>query len=204
MSELNERSENFENEEIKQNMTSNFDDKKKKIFKEVYDWLESAIMAVIFVVLLFTFVGRTSVVSGQSMIQTLQNGEMLLISRLGGSFEQGDIVVATKPYSHNEPIIKRVIATEGQTVDIDFNKGLVYVNGDLLDEPYVNTPTNRRYDQRFPMIVPEGHIFLLGDNRNGSYDSRAEEIGFVDERYIMGKAYYRVLPFSRFSTLYDK
>ena len=138
------------------------------------------------------------------MIQTLQNGEMLLISRLGGSFEQGDIVVATKPYSHNEPIVKRVIAVEGQTVDIDFNKGLVYVNGDLLDEPYVNTPTNRRYDQRFPMIVPEGHVFLLGDNRNGSYDSRAEEIGFVDERYIMGKAYYRVLPFSRFSTLYDK
>lgn len=201
MSELNERSEN---EEVKQNITSNSDDKKKKIFKEVYDWLESAVMAVIFVVLLFTFVGRTSVVSGESMIQTLQNGEMLLISRLGGSFEQGDIVVATKPYSHNEPIVKRVIAVEGQTVDIDFNKGLVYVNGDLLDEPYVNTPTNRRYDQRFPMIVPEGHVFLLGDNRNGSYDSRAEEIGFVDERYIMGKAYYRVLPFSRFSTLYDK
>ena len=201
MSELNERSEN---EEVKQNITSNSDDKKKKIFKEVYDWLESAVMAVIFVVLLFTLVGRTSVVSGESMIQTLQNGEMLLISRLGGSFEQGDIVVATKPYSHNEPIVKRVIAVEGQTVDIDFNKGLVYVNGDLLDEPYVNTPTNRRYDQRFPMIVPEGHVFLLGDNRNGSYDSRAEEIGFVDERYIMGKAYYRVLPFSRFSTLYDK
>ena len=196
MSEINERPENPEVEKPSE-------DKKKKIFKEVYDWLESAVMAVIFVVLLFTFIGRTSVVSGKSMIQTLQNGEMLVISRLGGQFEQGDIVVATKPYSHNEPIIKRIIATEGQTVDIDFNKGLVYVNGDLLDEPYVNTPTNRKYDQKFPVIVPEGHVFLLGDNRNGSYDSRAEEIGFVDERYIMGKAYFRVLPFDKFTALYN-
>jgi len=175
-----------------------------RIFKELYDWMESAVMAVIFVVLLFTFAVRTSVVSGESMIKTLDSGDMLLISRLGFSAKQGDIVVATKPYSDNEPIIKRVIATGGQTIDIDFEEGVVYVNGEALDEPYTNTPTNRSYDMEFPLTVPEGYLFLMGDNRNGSYDSRAEDIGLVDERYIMGKAYFRILPFSDFTSLYDK
>jgi len=125
---------------------------------------------------------------------------MLLVSRLGFDSEPGDIVVATKPYSHNEPIIKRIIATGGQTVDINFEEGTVYVNGEALDEDYTNTPTNRYYDMKFPLTVPEGYVFLLGDNRNGSYDSRAEEIGLVDERYIMGKVYFRIMPFSQFKS----
>lgn len=174
--------------------------KRDRLFKELYDWVESGVFAIIFVVLLFTFVAKTSVVNGRSMYDTLDNGDMLVVSRLGGDFKYGDIVVATKPYSHNEPIIKRVIATEGQTVDIDFEQGVVFINGEMIEEPYVNTPTNRSFDMEFPVIVPEGHLFLMGDNRNNSYDSRAEEIGFVDERYIMGKAYARVLPFNRFCT----
>lgn len=172
--------------------------KRDRVFKELYDWVESGVFAIIFVVLLFTFVAKTSVVSGRSMYDTLDSGDMLIVSRLGGDFKYGDIVVATKPYSHNEPIIKRVIATEGQTVDIDFDEGVVYINGEKIDEPYAHTPTNRDYDMEFPVIVPDGHLFLMGDNRNNSYDSRAEEIGFVDERYIMGKAYLRVMPFDRF------
>ena len=174
--------------------------KRDRLFKEIYEWTESAVMAVIVVVLLFTFVGRTSVVSGKSMVPTFASGDMLLVSRLGFNSEPGDIVVATKPYSHNEPIIKRVIATGGQTVDINFEEGIVYVNGEALDEDYTNTPTNRHYDMKFPLTVPEGYVFLLGDNRNNSYDSRAEEIGLVDERYIMGKVYFRVMPFSKFTS----
>jgi len=174
--------------------------KRDRWFKEIYDWTESAVMAVIVVVLLFTFVGRTSVVSGKSMVPTFASGDMLLVSRLGFDSEPGDIVVATKPYSHNEPIIKRIIATGGQTVDINFEEGTVYVNGEALDEDYTNTPTNRYYDMKFPLTVPEGYVFLLGDNRNGSYDSRAEEIGLVDERYIMGKVYFRIMPFSQFKS----
>lgn len=170
--------------------------RRDRIFKELYEWVESAVLAVVFVVLLFTFVARTSVVSGQSMIQTLQNGDMLVISRLGFSAQPGDIVVATKPYYANEPIVKRVIATGGQSVDIDFTEGVVYVNGEALDERYTNTPTNRQYDVDFPITVPEGYLFLMGDNRNGSLDSRSTEIGLVDERYILGKAYWRVFPFS--------
>ena len=171
-------------------------------FVELYEWIESAVLAVVFVILLFTFGARTSVVSGSSMIDTLHDGDMLFISRWGFSAVQGDIVVVTKPYEDNEPIIKRIVATEGQRVDIDFVEGTVYVNGEALDEPYTHTPTNRHYDMEFPLTVPEGHVFVMGDNRNGSYDSRASEIGFVDTRYVLGKAYLRVFPFDALGTVH--
>ncbi|MFV0497756.1 MAG: signal peptidase I [Candidatus Fimivivens sp.] len=176
--------------------------RRDRIFKELYEWVESAVFAVVCVVLLFTFIARTSVVSGESMIETLHDGDMLIISRLGLSAEPGDIVVATKPYYANEPIVKRVIATGGQRVDIDFTEGIVYVNGEALDERYTNTPTNRQYDMDFPLTVPEGYLFLMGDNRNGSLDSRSTDIGLVDERYVLGKAYFRVFPLPSLGTLY--
>ena len=93
------------------------------------------------------------------------------------------------------PIIKRVIATGGQTVDINFDRGVVFVDGEQLDESYVNTPTNVSYDVQFPVTVPEGSVFCLGDNRNHSYDSRASEIGMIDERYVLGKVLWRIFPF---------
>lgn len=172
-------------------------EKKKHTFRELYDWTESVVTAVVVVVLLFTFVARTSIVSGESMNHTLEEGDMLIISRLGG-VEQGDIVVATKPYSGGEPIIKRVIATGGQTVNINFDLGVVFVDGEMIEETYVNTPTNVSYDMEFPVTVPEGSVFCLGDNRNHSYDSRATEIGMIDERYILGKVLLRVFPFGSF------
>lgn len=174
----------------------------RRFFAEAYDWCESMVLAMVCVVLLFTFGVRSAAVSGESMIDTLQHGDMLFISRLGYSASPGDIVVSTKPYYQNEPIVKRIIANGGQTVDIDFDAGVVYVNGEPLDEPYTHTPTNLEYDMEFPLTVPEGYLFLMGDNRNGSLDSRASEIGLVDERYIMGKAYFRIWPLDQMGSPY--
>ena len=119
---------------------------KKARFSEICDWVESIVTAVVAVVLLFTFVARTSVVSGISMERTLQDGDLLVVTRLGNEAAAGNIVVLTKPYSHGEPLIKRVIATEGQTVDINFKLGVVFVNGEMIEERYVNSPTNVFYD----------------------------------------------------------
>jgi len=166
---------------------------KKTRFNGLCEWVESVVAAVVAVVLLFTFAARTSVVSGISMERTLQNGDLLLITRLGDEAAAGNIVVITKPYSHGEPLIKRVIATEGQTVDINFNLGVVFVNGEMIEETYVNCPTNVSYDMKFPATVPEGCVFCMGDNRNDSYDSRAAEIGMIDKRYILGRVAVRLM-----------
>jgi len=137
------------------------------------------------------------VVSGPSMNQTLVNGDYLLLINniLYTQPKQGDVVVAAKEsFKNGEPIIKRVIATEGQWVDIDFETGIVYVNGNALDEPYVNTPTNLYEGVEFPLMVDEGCIFVMGDNRNESKDSRSPEIGLIDQREILGKAIFLFLP----------
>lgn len=155
----------------------------------------SLILAV--VLLLFTFVFRLVRVSGPSMFDTLVDGDSLLL--LNNTFysepKQGDIVVVyLDEFRGGEAIIKRVIATEGQTVDIDFDRSIVYVNGEAIDEPYVNTPTNRSEGVAFPIVVKKGTVFLMGDNRNSSLDSRSPEIGLVDKRSIVGKAMLLLVP----------
>ncbi len=147
--------------------------------------------------LVFMLLFRIVVVSGPSMKQTLLHGDYLLL--INNIFyqepKQGDIVVVGKEaYKDGEPIIKRVIATEGQWVDIDFAAGVVYVNGTALDEPYTNTPTNLDEGVSFPLQVRDGCVFVLGDNRNESKDSRSLEIGQVDKREILGKAIFLFLP----------
>ena len=168
--------------------------KQRVITRELFDWVESGIIAVVAVVLIFTFVARLAGVSGESMMPTLQDGERLVVTRMGYHPRQGDIVVVARPSGHGEPIIKRIIATGGQMLRIDFEEGVVYVDGIQLDEPYTATPTNRHYGTDFsvPTVIPQGHIFVLGDNRNASLDSRAPEIGMVDNRYIMGNVIYRI------------
>ena len=160
-------------------------------------YLHDFISWLIVIMMVFLLIFRIIVVSGGSMNQTLQHGDYLLL--LNNVFykepKQGDIVVFSKDaFKEGEPVIKRLIATEGQWVDIDFDAGIVYVNGNPLDEPYINTPTFLEEGVSFPLMVEEGCVFVLGDNRNSSKDSRSPEIGQVDRREILGKAIFLFLP----------
>ena len=171
--------------------------KKRKIRRrrsETFDWVQSVVMALLVCVMLFTFCVRIIRVQGGSMLNTLHEGDRLIVSNLLYSPEAGDIVVLRKQSFSDYPIVKRIIATEGQTVDIDFDLGVVKVDGKVLEEKYALEPINKRIDYTEPVIVPEGCVFVLGDNRNASTDSRDDRIGCVDVRYIMGKAHFIILP----------
>jgi signal peptidase I len=165
--------------------------------QEAYDWITCVVSALVCAILIFVFVGRIIGVSGDSMKNTLLDGERIVISNLFYKPKQGDIVVLNKYSFLDEPIVKRVIAVEGQTVDIDFDTGEVRVDGELLHEDYIAAATHRFYDVTFPQTVPEGCVFVMGDNRNASNDSRNSELGMVDRRCIMGKAYMILLPISK-------
>ncbi len=178
---------------------------KLTFLSELYDWLEVIVLSTGFVMLLFTFVMRLAIVDGNSMLQTLHDGEMLIISDLMYEPENNDIIVFNSP-NFSEPIVKRIIATEGQTVDIDFDTWTVTVwtsstEKKVLNEYYVNKVEGakmKKADVTFPVTVPEGYVFVMGDNRNDSLDSRNSTIGFVDERYILGEVKLRLFPFNKF------
>ena len=169
---------------------------KKEEGRDLYEWVQALVCSVLAVVLLFTFVIRLIGVDGHSMVPTLQDGDRLLVlnAMLDNDYEYGDIVVLRKDTFLEEPIVKRVIATEGQTVDIDFVSGAVYVDGELLEEDYINEPTYVEEGTEFPLTVPEGSIFVMGDNRNHSSDSRSSDLGTVDTRYVIGKAVFLLFP----------
>ena len=166
---------------------------KKTIMLYLHDLVY--MLAIIMVVFLLLF--RIVIVSGSSMYSTLWNGDWLLVtgSVLYHDPQPGDIIVASKDsFNDGEPIIKRVIATEGQTVDIDFAAGIVYVDGIALTEDYTYTPTNIQEGITFPIQIAEGCIFAMGDNRNGSRDSRHPDIGMIDTREVLGKAIFLIFP----------
>ncbi len=162
----------------------------------VYEWVEAGLLAAIVVLLVFTCLLRTATVSGPSMSPTLQSGDRVLILQLGcHDPDYGEIVVIDRTPAGQPPIIKRVIGKAGDIIDIDFHAGEVWRNGALLEEPYIREPTLTRWDVQFPLEVPEGHLFVMGDNRNRSADSRSSQIGLVDVRRVMGKAVFRFYPF---------
>jgi len=167
---------------------------------ETYDWIQCLVSALLICVLVFAFFVRIIGIKGSSMVPTFENRDSVIISNLFFTPQYGDVVVLRKDTFQKEPIIKRVIATEGQTIDIDFNAGIVYVDGKALDEPYVNSPTNNQLDFTGKVTVPENCVFVMGDNRNDSTDSRSSLIGCVDKRYIMGKVLLRILPLNKFGT----
>ena len=165
--------------------------------KEIYDWIQCLMVALIICVLLFIFFVRIIDVSGTSMNPTLLNGDKMLVSDLFYRPKAGDVVVfKTDSYDPNKALVKRVIATGGQEINIDFDNGIVYVDGEPIQEDYINELTNTKLDFIGPQTVPEGCVFVMGDNRNASTDSRKKEIGMVDERMILGKVYCVLFPLS--------
>lgn len=176
----------------------------KYIKQEKLSWQQSAVMymhdliyMLITIMVLFLLVFRVIIVSGSSMYSTLIDGDYLLLvsNQFYRNLQYGDIVVASKKdFDNGAPIIKRVIATEGQTVDIDFEQGVVFVDGQALQEDYTYTPTNIDEGTRFPLTVEQDCVFVMGDNRNRSLDSRSTEIGQIDKREILGKAIFLLLP----------
>ena len=172
-------------------------EKKESIGKSVLLYVHDLAYLVAIMMLVFLLLFRIVVVSGPSMQNTLVDGDYLLL--LSGIWyqdpQQGDIIVASKDsFENGVPIVKRVIAVEGQEVDIDFGNGIVYVDGQALDEPYITAPTHLAEGMEFPLIVSEGCVFVLGDNRPVSCDSRNPRVGLLDKREILGKAIFLFLP----------
>ncbi len=182
-------------------MSDKNENKAKKSGREIIEWADSVAISVLCVVLLFTFVFRMVGVKGTSMQDTLQSGDKVIIYNLFYTPKAGDIVVISRADliegdgNVAEPIIKRVIATEGQTIYFDFDSGAVYVDGQKLDEPYIKDKTiPGRIPMDNPYTVPAGHVFVMGDHRSVSKDSRTAEVGAIDTRYILGKAVFRLFP----------
>ena len=174
--------------------------------QEAYEWLQILIVALVTIILVFTFVGRITPVVGESMLPTLHEGDVMLIRDIGYTDPQpGDIVVLTKEFdAARGPIVKRIIAVEGQTVDIDYQTGTVYVDGEPLDEPYIREEMYLPYVstmQQTHWEVPEGSIFVMGDNRNASTDSRDDRLGTIDEDYVLGKVVLGLWPPSQVGTM---
>ena len=182
-----------------------FEDAKKKqpsVKDEIFDWVQNITVILSAVVLIFIFLFRIVGVDGDSMYPTLHDKDWLITSNLFYEPEYGDIVVLAKDsFMDGKMIVKRVIATEGQEIDIDFRHGIVYIDGEAIDEPYIADKTSRQMDMEFPAIVPEDCVFVMGDNRNHSADSRDASLGMVHKSNIHGRVILRILPIKSFGTV---
>lgn len=166
-------------------------DKSKKNAESIYDIASIVVSAVLCVGIIFTFFFKISTVSGESMENTLHNMDRLIITSIVNDVEYGDVVVTSQPNIFNKVLIKRVIAVGGQTVWFDEETGKTIVDGQPLDEPYIKEEMEYTPAMDKLFSVPEGKIFVMGDNRNNSSDSRDEFVGFIDENYIVGKVVYK-------------
>lgn len=173
----------------------------KKLVDNIYEIASVAVTSVVAISIIFTFLFRLVGVDGSSMVPTLRDKDWLITSTANKDFEYKDIVIVVQPGMLNEPLVKRVIATEGQWVNVDYENGKLLV-GDSKDsmveltENYIAEPaTDRHYSDTnvYPIQVPENCLFVMGDNRNNSTDSRSYMVGFIDERYVLGKALCRVV-----------
>lgn len=158
----------------------------------VFEVFQAIISALVVITFIFTFAFRVVNVDGSSMKPTLQNNDKVIVSTVGYKAQRGDIVVISSTEGLKEPIVKRIVAIGGDTVDINFTTGIVTVNG--TEEDYTDELTSQQFDIAFPITVPEGTVFVLGDNRGISLDSRSTRVGCVDERLIVGKVLFRFFP----------
>ena len=167
----------------------------------ILEWYEALISAALVLVLIFSFFFRIIQVDGESMVPTLQNGDKLIVWGAGYEPQRGDVVIVDSYTAYGKPLVKRIIAKGGDTISIDYAAGTVKVNGKVLEEDYIAEPTYLGYAVEFPYTVPEGTVFVMGDNRNASLDSRSSYVGCIDERDILGKVLLCFLPFSDFGVV---
>lgn len=201
----NNENQNFESSEIDEGieLTQSSDEAPKfNIKKELLDWGVSIIVAVVIALIIRTYVFTLVRVDGLSMSPTLSHGDTLYTNRFFYTPENGDIIIFRPPNSVETPYVKRVIATAGQTVVVDGKNHTVTVDGKVLDEPYIKEPMLSGGTMQYPCTVPEGYVFVLGDNRNNSRDSRDATVGLIPLSNVIGKATFRILPISEFGSLY--
>lgn len=169
-----------------------------------FDWIRCILFAISIVVICLTFVFRLVDVDGTSMESTLESKDKVIVTNLFYTPKDGDIVVISHGAEYAKPIIKRVIATQGQTIKLDYENDKIIVDGVVLEEPYISDSTfaGNYGDYEIPEVVPEGKVFVMGDNRRVSLDSRRTEIGLIDVDNIIGKAQFVAFPFSDFGYLY--
>ncbi len=183
--------------------TKNKNKKKRKdgpsgFISGLFDWVSAFLFALIIVVLVMTFCFRLVDVDGSSMLETLQDGNKVIVTGLNYEPQVGDIIVISHGAELDKALVKRVIAVGGQTVDINSETGEVMVDGFVIDEPYINGKTTQNGDMEFPLEVREGTVFVMGDNRPISKDSRTVEVGLIETDSIIGKVQFRIYPFDEF------
>lgn len=177
-------------------------EKKKPDFKkDILEWVLSIIIAVVIALLLRTYVFEQVKVIGSSMEPTLKENDRLVAVKLKYNPKQGDIIILNPPKMIDGPYIKRIIAVGGQTVNIDYDSHKVYVDNKELKEDYIKEPTSYKGDVSFPIKIPKDYVFVMGDNRNESKDSRISSVGLIPNNKILGKVIIRIWPLDKFGLI---
>ena len=171
--------------------------------KEIFEWIQAIVIALVIALLIRSYVFSLIKVNGHSMQPTLYHNERLVVTKLMYTPSQGDIIILDPPAHQQGPYVKRIMAVEGQTIDIDYNNGKIYVDGVELQEDYIKERISSRGNIALPMKVPENTAFVLGDNRNNSRDSRYKDIGVIPYENIIGKVTVRIWPLDRLGSVYN-